>query len=200
MQVRREWLTDFTHRFDRRVAVYAKYRPSYPSQILNILRTEIGFDKKTVVADTGSGTGLLSKLFLENGNTVFGVEPNEEMWSHAEETLYEFPHFVSIRGKAEDTTLGDASIDLVTVGQAIHWFDREPATREFTRNLRKNGQLCVVYNDRNKKDPFMQSYEGLASKNTRETEPGFRMFGALDLARKITSQNTSRTETRRNSP
>ena len=101
MQARREWLTDFTHRFAGRVAVYAKYRPSYPAQILNILRTEIGFDKKTVVADIGSGTGLLSKMFLENGDTVCGVEPNEEMRSHAEETLYEFPHFVSIRDKAQ---------------------------------------------------------------------------------------------------
>ena len=161
-------MTDFTHRFDRRVAVYAKYRPSYPAQILNILRTEIGFDKKTVVADIGSGTGLLSKLFLENGNTVYGVEPNEEMRSHAEETLYEFPHFVSIRDKAHDTTLGDPSIDLVTVGQAIHWFDREPATQEFTRILRKNGQLCVVYNDRDKKDPFMQSYEAIIEKHARD--------------------------------
>ena len=109
------------------------------------MRTEIGFDKKTGVVDIGSGTGLLSKLFLENGNTVYGVEPNEEMRSHAEETLYEFPHFVSIRGRAEDTTLGDASIGLVTVGQAIHWFDREPARLESLRGfLRKNGQLGVV--------------------------------------------------------
>jgi len=75
---------------------------------------------------------------------------------------------VNIRGKARDTTLGDASIGLVTVGQAIHWFDREPATREFTRILRKNGQLGVVYNDRNKKDPFMQSYEAIIEKHARD--------------------------------
>ena len=75
---------------------------------------------------------------------------------------------MNIRGKAEDTTPGDASIGLVTVGQAIHWFDREPATREFTRILRKNGQLGVVYNDRNKKDPFMQSYEAIIEKHARD--------------------------------
>src|SRR5438105_430621 len=70
---------DFTRRFTGRALFYSTSRPSYPMRILDILRTEIGFDRTFVVADVGSGTGLLSELFLTNGNHVIGVEPNDDM-------------------------------------------------------------------------------------------------------------------------
>lgn len=56
-----------------------------------ILRTEIGFDETFIIADIGSGTGLLSQLYLENGNRVLAVEPNDEMRIFAEESLSKFP-------------------------------------------------------------------------------------------------------------
>ena len=158
---------DFTHRFDKRAAVYSKYRPGYPKEILDILGSEIGFSRDATVADIGSGTGLLSKLFLQNGNTVYGVEPNDEMRSYVEETLSAFPGFVSIRGRAESSTLKDASVELISVGQALHWFDRDSTVREFARILRPNGYLCVVYNDRNTNDPFMKAYEDVVQKHAR---------------------------------
>jgi SAM-dependent methyltransferase len=159
---------NFADRFTGRAAVYSKYRPSYPIDIVNILRNTIGFDKDKIVADIGSGTGLLSRLFLENGNKVFGVEPNDEMRSFAEESLSKFPNFVSVRGSAEQTSLEDGSVDLVAVGQALHWFDRERATREFVRIVRKDGHACIVYNDRTSEDAFMQAYESIISKHARD--------------------------------
>src|SRR6266849_3318238 len=114
---------DFAERFTGRAAAYSKYRPGYPAEILNVLNSEIAFDQGKTVADIGSGTGLLSKLFLQNGNTVFGVEPNDEMRSFAKQSFSGFPNFVSVKGSAENTTLQDFSVDLVTVGQALHWFD-----------------------------------------------------------------------------
>jgi ubiquinone/menaquinone biosynthesis C-methylase UbiE len=159
---------DFTHRFDKRAAVYAKYRPGYPKGILDILRSEIGFNPHTSVADIGSGTGLLSRLFLENGNRVYGVEPNDEMRLHAEQALSSFPGFISVRGRAESTTLKAASVDLITVAQALHWFDGDQAIREFERILGKNGYLCVLYNDRNINDPFMKAYEDVVQKHARD--------------------------------
>src|SRR5439155_17040285 len=64
---------DFTRRFTGRAPFYSTSRPSYPMRILDILRTEIGFDRTFVVVDVGSGTGLLSELFLANGNHVIGM-------------------------------------------------------------------------------------------------------------------------------
>ena len=159
---------DFTHRFTGRASVYAMHRPGYPRQILDILGKETGFNENKTVADIASGTGLLSKLFLQNGNRVFCVEPNEEMRSFAEQDLFNFPNFVSIKGRAEDTTLEDASVDLVTVGQALHWFDHQLAKKEFERILRNNRDVCIVYNDRSEKDPFMKEYDSLVRRHARD--------------------------------
>src|SRR5438876_4321031 len=96
---------DFTRRFTGRAPFYSTSRPSYPMRILDILRTEIGFDRTFVVADVGSGTGLLSELFLANGNHVIGVEPNDDMRIFAEKRLGKFPKFLSVKGRAERTSL-----------------------------------------------------------------------------------------------
>ncbi len=158
---------DFTKRFTGRALFYSTSRPGYPNRILDILRTEIGFDETYVVADIGSGTGLLSELFLTNCNRVIGVEPNNDMRIYAEKSLGKFPKFLSVKGTAEHTSVETANIDLVTVGQALHWFDCEAASKEFARILKPNGYVCIVYNDRNNEDPFMKEYDEIVSKYAR---------------------------------
>lgn len=157
---------DSTRRFSRRADWYSKYRPSYPPKILDILGKRIGFRSLDVVADIGSGTGLLSKIFLENGNKVFGVEPNESMRSYAEKELAGF-NFVSVKGTAERTTLPTGTVDLIAVGQAIHWFDRRLAKGEFSRISRAGAHLCVIYNDRTK-DRFGRAYAEVVRANERD--------------------------------
>src|ERR1700675_1047450 len=130
---------DAKQRFSNRVVDYVRYRPGYPAALLDLLRAECGFSSNHLVADVGSGTALLTKLFLENGNRVFGVEPNQEMRQAGEEFLKSFPKFTSVAGSAEATTIGDASVDFVTAGQAFHWFDPRAARREFIRILKPNG-------------------------------------------------------------
>src|SRR5260370_37277837 len=95
--------------------------------------------RKSVIADLGSGTGILSELFLKHGHRVFGVEPNREMRSAGERLLAKYPEFSSIDATAEATTLVNASIDFITAGQAFHWFDREKARPEFARILKPGG-------------------------------------------------------------
>ena len=68
-----------TDRFSDRVENYVKYRPGYPPGVLALMREEMALTPSSVVADIGSGTGLLARLFLENGCAVYGVEPNREM-------------------------------------------------------------------------------------------------------------------------
>jgi SAM-dependent methyltransferase len=139
---------DAKQRFSNRVADYVRYRPGYPAAVLDVLRTECGLRPGQVIADIGSGTGLLSKLFLENGNHVFGVEPNQEMRQAGEEFLQSFPNFTSVAGSAEATTRGDASVDFITAGQAFHWFDPKAARSEFERILKPGGWTVVLWNDR----------------------------------------------------
>ena len=152
--------TDPTARFSNRVADYVRYRPGYPPAALACLAQETGLTPHAVVADIGSGTGLLSKLFLDNGNPVFGVEPNREMRQVAELSLSGHPGFTSVEGRAEATTLPDRSIDLVAAGQAFHWFDPEQARLEFQRILKPGGWAALVWNDRQTDTtPFLRAYE-----------------------------------------
>jgi SAM-dependent methyltransferase len=155
-------VTDPTQRFTDRVEDYARHRPGYPPEILDLLRRECGLTERTVVADVGSGTGILARLFLDNGNRVIGVEPNDEMRHAGERLLVGHGRFESTKGTAEVTTLTTGSVDLITAGQSFHWFDPAPARREFSRVLTTGGTVVLVWNDRQKHgEPFQEAYEKL---------------------------------------
>lgn len=155
-------MTDPTRRFSGRVEDYVRYRPGYPPEILGVLRRECGLTDSTVVADIGSGTGILAGLFLGNGNRVIMVEPNGEMRREGER-LYRGPgRPESLSGTAEATLLPAKSVDMITAGQAFHWFDPEAARTEFGRVLRPGGSVVLVWNRRRKAGtPFLEAYEGL---------------------------------------
>lgn len=149
-------------RFSNRVADYVRYRPGYPAEVLRYLAETCGLHAGHIVADIGSGTGLLSKLFLENGNHVYGIEPNREMQAAGEEFLHSYPGFASIKGSAEATTLSDHSIDFVAAGQSFHWFDAAAARQEFSRILKPGGWVVVISNERETDtSPFLRDYEAL---------------------------------------
>jgi SAM-dependent methyltransferase len=154
-----------TSRFSDRVENYVRYRPGYPSDALQCLRDQCGLKPEHVIADIASGTGIWTRLLLENGNRVFGVEPNTEMRRAGERLLADVPRFSSVDGKAESTTLSDASVDFVTSAQAAHWFDRERARREFGRILKPGGWLTLLWNERVVDGtPFLREYEELLLK------------------------------------
>ncbi|HEX7893360.1 MAG TPA: class I SAM-dependent methyltransferase [Terriglobales bacterium] len=137
-----------TERFSSRVEHYVRFRPTYPKEAINVLRDECGLQPEHLIADIASGTGLFTRLLLENGNRVLGVEPNADMRAAGEEYLAKFPNFSSVVGTAEATTLPDRSLDFVTAAQAAHWFDRDKALVEFQRILKPGGYLVLLWNDR----------------------------------------------------
>lgn len=127
---------------------YAAYRPGYPRQVVDELVRTCALTRHWSVADIGSGTGNAARLFLEAGCRVTGVEPNREMREAGERLWKSCPGFVSIDGAAERIPIGTHSVDLVTVGQALHWFDVDRAGAEFRRILRPDGWIAVMWNDR----------------------------------------------------
>ena len=158
-------MIDPTLRFASRVENYIKYRPGYPTSIVETLTKDCGLTPNSVVADIGSGTGILSEVFLKNGNRVFGVEPNREMRAAGERLLGKYPSFTSAHGTAEATALPDSSVDFVTAGQAFHWFDRERARKEFARILKPNSWAVLIWNERlTDTSPFLRGYENLLQK------------------------------------
>ena len=158
-------------RFSNRVANYVKYRPGYPPGVIDLFKAEMGLTHDSIIADVGSGTGLSTKPFLENGNKVYGVEPNAKMRKAAEEFLEEFPNFVSHEGTAENTNLDDDAVDFVTAAQAFHWFDPEKARAEFTRILKPGGYIALIWNERQlDTTEFLREYEALLLKYASDYE------------------------------
>jgi SAM-dependent methyltransferase len=151
-----------TARFSDRVEDYVRYRPGYSPEVLDLLRAECELQPSHIVADIASGTGMFTRLLLENGNSVFAVEPNTEMREMGLRLLESYNRLVSVAGTAEETTLGSASVDFVTSAQAAHWFDLPRARAEFARILRPEGWCVLIWNERRTETtPFLLDYEQL---------------------------------------
>ena len=160
---------DTVDRFSDRVENYIKYRPSYPIEIIDLLRDECGLTRESIVADIGCGPGTSTRMFLENGNRVYGVEPNAAMRRAAEEQLAQFPWFIPVDGTAEATSLKPASIDMVIAAQAFHWFDPGKTRTEFFRILKPGGYIVLVWNERRlDATPFLAEYEALLLRYARD--------------------------------
>lgn len=151
-----------TERFTTRVADYVRYRPDYPTALVDWLQRELQVRPDARVADIGAGTGISCKLFLDAGHPVTAVEPNAAMRAASEDWLGNDPRFATVAGTAEATTLPDASVDLVTCAQAFHWFDQQAIKPEWRRILRPGGVAVVFWNSRRLTGtPFLEGYEQL---------------------------------------
>jgi SAM-dependent methyltransferase len=149
-------------RFSSRADHYARARPSYPGELIDLLASRCGLTRASVIADIGSGTGLLAELFLRHGNRVLGVEPNAQMREAGERLLAGYARFMSVPGSAEQTELPAACVDLVVAGQAFHWFDAARARVEFARILRAERWVVLAWNVRRvDTTPFLRGYDAL---------------------------------------
>lgn len=171
-------MTDPRQRFTERVAHYIRFRPGYPAALVSALLPASQDSASKAIADIGSGTGIFTRLLLQQGPTVYGVEPNASMRQAAEEFLAGYTNFVSIAGDAEYTGLADASVDLVTAAQAFHWFNNEQSRAEFARILRPDGSLALIWNKRRLEQPFQQAYDALL----REIAPEYDKVNHMNLS------------------
>jgi len=135
-------------KFDGMGNTYAKFRPTYPQAFIDYLFSDVGINKDSIIADIGSGTGILTKQLLKLGNKVLAVEPNNDMRAVAEADLSDYINFKSVNGSAKNTMLDSQSVDFITVAQAFHWFDRESFKAECNRILKPNGKVILVWNSR----------------------------------------------------
>ncbi|MFJ5563158.1 methyltransferase domain-containing protein [Lysinibacillus xylanilyticus] len=137
-----------TGNFTDKADIYAKYRPSYPNEYIDYLFSANQLNGDRIVADIGSGTGIFSRQLLEKDLNVIGVEPNDDMRKLAEHSLKLYSRFKLIKATAENTTLKGNSVDLVTVAQAFHWFDKKAFKIECQRILKQNANVALVWNSR----------------------------------------------------
>ena len=139
-------------RFSERAADYAKHRPDYPDAVFEALLD--GLKPPITAADVGAGTGISSRALADRGVDVIAVEPNQAMREVADK-------HAGVRymdGAGESMPLPDASVDLVTCFQSFHWLEGAKALTEFHRVLKPHGRLALVWNIRDRNDPFTASY------------------------------------------
>jgi len=159
-------MSEHADRFTGRVEEYEKYRLRYPVAVMEILTARCGLQRDHHVADIGAGTGMLAELFLEHGNAVTALEPNDEMRAACEKLATAWPGLTVKKAAAEATGLEDSSVDFVAVGRAFHWFDQYKAGVEFRRILRPQGWVSLVSNSRVRNDePLSLAYEELLRKH-----------------------------------
>lgn len=150
-------------RFSNKAQKYELYRPTYPEDsVLKVLDLCKGNPtNKIKIADIGSGTGKFTKLLLDKGFIVYAIEPNEQMRTIAENKFENYENFFSINTTAENTTLEDNSVSIITVAQAFHYFELDKVKKEFMRILNQEGKVVLLWNFRLRESDFIKEYEDI---------------------------------------
>lgn len=141
-------IMDNTEKFNQKADAYSFGRPTYAKTFIDWLYSEQGLNRQSIIADIGSGTGILSKQLLDKGSIIYAVEPNTDMRINAENKLKSFKNFRSVNGTAEHTTLENNCVDFITVAQAFHWFNVISFKKECYRILKPNGKVFLIWNTR----------------------------------------------------
>ncbi len=137
--------------FSTAADAYERGRPGYPEPAMAWLAERLEIAPGRDVLDLAAGTGKLTRSLVPFGARVIAVEPIDEMREHLFSAL---PDVEAFDGTAESIPLPDGSVDVVTCGQAFHWFRVEQALPEIHRVLRPGGSLALVWNMRDLSDPL----------------------------------------------
>ena len=137
---------DPTGIFSTKAEKYARNRWDYASRAIQRVFEQTGITSHSVVADIGAGTGILTRHFVGRCKLVYAIEPNASMRALAQQALKNQAGCRVLDGRAEATGLEDHNVDLVTVAQALNWFDPPPAQKEFRRILKAGGWLATLRN------------------------------------------------------
>jgi ubiquinone/menaquinone biosynthesis C-methylase UbiE len=124
---------------------YERARPEYPATAVQFVARTFDLGPGKIAVDVAAGTGKWTRRLVETGATVIAVEPLPAMRQVFERSV---PGIPVMPGTAEATGLPNASVDLVTVAQAFHWFSVPLALQEFRRILRPGGGLAIIWNVR----------------------------------------------------
>lgn len=130
-------------RFSGFAEVYDRYRPQPPTVLVDVLIQLAQVARPALVVDLGSGTGRSTALWAARAAQVVGVEPSADMRQQAERRAAGLPNVRYVAGWSHATGLPDASAEIVTISQALHWMEPEPTFAEVARILRPGGVFAA---------------------------------------------------------
>ncbi|MDQ2743915.1 MAG: methyltransferase domain-containing protein [Chloroflexota bacterium] len=144
--------------FDQVADAYERGRPSYPADAVAHLIQTFSISSSSTVLDLAAGTGKFTRLLVSSGARIIAVEPLEGM--RAKLAAHNLAVEI-LSGSAEAIPVADASVDVVTIAQAFHWFANERALSEIHRVLRPGGGLALIWNRRDTTQPVQHALGAL---------------------------------------
>lgn len=127
----------FKDHFSTQAAVYAKARPRYPARLFEWLAAQSPGHQ--LAWDAGCGNGQAARALVAHFERVVATDPSAAQIRHAEQ----HPHIDYRVEAAESPSLGDDSVDLISVAQARHWFDSDRFNASARRVLRSGGLIAA---------------------------------------------------------
>ena len=124
-------------KFSRQSEIYKKFRPTYPIELIEYINTLCR--SKEASWDCGTGNGQVAQILAKSFKKVYATDISENQLKHAplkENIIYKVE-------RAEKTSFPDHSFDLITIAQAIHWFDLDAFNKEVKRVLKPDGIIAV---------------------------------------------------------
>lgn len=132
-------------KYTNKAKYYSKYRPTYPNECVEYILSESKLKENSCVADIGAGTGIFTKKIMDKDFTTYAIESNKDMFNELNKLKND--NLITIHTKAEKTKLSNNSIDLITVAQAFHWFDKYEFKQECNRILKENCNIALIWNE-----------------------------------------------------
>ena len=131
-------------RFDSTVPFYARYREPYPVSFFRELSGRAGLHGYDRLIDIGCGPGSLAIGFAPYVKSCVGVDVETEMLEAARvEAARAGVHVDLIQARIEDLPSDIGRFQAVTIGRALHWFDREDAIAVLERIVEAKGWIAI---------------------------------------------------------
>jgi SAM-dependent methyltransferase len=127
----------FKDHFSGHASSYEAYRPNYPVELFRYLASLV--QRRGLAWDCATGNGQAAVALAPYFDSVIGTDASQQQIMEARPN--EKVRYTVARG--EQTEIADASVDLVTVAQALHWFDMPKFYAEVNRVVRPGGMLAV---------------------------------------------------------
>lgn len=131
-------------RFATTAALYEEYRPAYPAEFFQAVAQRLSLSKQHALIDLGTGPGLLALGFAAYAGRVVGIDPEPNMLAAARVAAARARTDVTfMEGRAEDLPDTIGGFDVVTIGRALHWMDRNALGPLFARLVARGGAIVV---------------------------------------------------------